>query len=493
MHAAIRRREDGHRPVQPRDAADARRQLHPRRRHRPRGRGRRPAVRASVAGRSARSSGGSASTSPSWSPTARRSSWASARSRPRRRWPCATSATSAIHTEMFTDAVVDLVEAGVDHRRRARSATAGKIVTAFLMGSQRLYDFVARQPDGRDAPGRLHQRHPRHPLVQPDGRDQLRDRGRPDRPGRRRLDRPRLVFAASAARWTSSAARRWPTRAGRSSPSRRPPAAGRSRGSSHHFAEGAGVVTTRAHVRTVVTEYGVAELFGPILRERAKALIAIAHPDHRDALRRETSRAGSGSGTLTTARAITRAIPTYQGRSIPFSYAFPASRLSGSWRARRRRPRSTAWKATRPGRYASSMATFTETDTVRISLHGNGLLAHCTSNRRGARTAGVRKRCQSLNLPRPADLRAGGLVPIGRAGRSGNSVSSGSKPTVIGTSPSKNLDDQPGRAAYSGLPSNRPRASPTPPRASPHSATSAPCILFHAGLDTKRIGLWPPT
>ena len=51
--------------------------------------------------------------------------------------------------------------------------------------------------------------------------------------------------------------------------------------------EGAGVVTTRAHVRTVVTEWGVAELFGLSLRERAKALIAIAHPDFRADLRRE--------------------------------------------------------------------------------------------------------------------------------------------------------------------------------------------------------------
>jgi 4-hydroxybutyrate CoA-transferase len=46
--------------------------------------------------------------------------------------------------------------------------------------------------------------------------------------------------------------------------------------------EGAGVVTTRAHVRTVVTEYGVAELWGRSLRERVKALIAIAHPNHRE-------------------------------------------------------------------------------------------------------------------------------------------------------------------------------------------------------------------
>jgi len=43
-------------------------------------------------------------------------------------------------------------------------------------------------------------------------------------------------------------------------------------------------VTTRAHVRTVVTEWGVAELFGRSLRERATALIAIAHPDFRDQL-----------------------------------------------------------------------------------------------------------------------------------------------------------------------------------------------------------------
>ena len=48
--------------------------------------------------------------------------------------------------------------------------------------------------------------------------------------------------------------------------------------------EGAGVVTTRAHVRTIVTEWGVAELFGRSLAERARALISIAHPDHRESL-----------------------------------------------------------------------------------------------------------------------------------------------------------------------------------------------------------------
>ena len=64
----------------------------------------------------------------------------------------------------------------------------------------------------------------------------------------------------------------------------------RPRGSSTHLREGAGVVTTRAHVRTVVTEWGVAELFGKSLRERAKALIEIAHPDFRADLRRDADR-----------------------------------------------------------------------------------------------------------------------------------------------------------------------------------------------------------
>jgi acyl-CoA hydrolase len=50
------------------------------------------------------------------------------------------------------------------------------------------------------------------------------------------------------------------------------------------LAAGAGVVTTRAHVQTVVTEFGVAELHGRSIAERARALIAIAAPQFRDAL-----------------------------------------------------------------------------------------------------------------------------------------------------------------------------------------------------------------
>jgi len=50
--------------------------------------------------------------------------------------------------------------------------------------------------------------------------------------------------------------------------------------------EGAGVVTTRGHVHWVVTENGIVNLFGKNLKQRARALIELAHPDHREALER---------------------------------------------------------------------------------------------------------------------------------------------------------------------------------------------------------------
>ena len=49
---------------------------------------------------------------------------------------------------------------------------------------------------------------------------------------------------------------------------------------------GAGVVTTRNHIHWLVTEYGAVNLYGKSLQERAKAIISIAHPDHREELDR---------------------------------------------------------------------------------------------------------------------------------------------------------------------------------------------------------------
>jgi len=53
-----------------------------------------------------------------------------------------------------------------------------------------------------------------------------------------------------------------------------------------YLKQGAGVVTTRAHVHYIVTEYGVANLYGKNLRQRSEELIKIAHPDHQESLER---------------------------------------------------------------------------------------------------------------------------------------------------------------------------------------------------------------
>ncbi len=65
---------------------------------------------------------------------------------------------------------------------------------------------------------------------------------------------------------------------------------------------GAGVVTTRAHAHFIVTEHGVADLYGKTIGERAKALIGIAHPDHRERLAREWRANRGASPTSPTPR-----------------------------------------------------------------------------------------------------------------------------------------------------------------------------------------------
>jgi acyl-CoA hydrolase len=197
-----------------------------------------------------------------------------------------------IHTEMFSDAVVDLVESGaITGARKERNR--GKIVTAFMMGSRRLYDFVDDNPMVEMRP--VDFTNDTHVIrsfatmtainsaieVDLSGQvvaDSIGDRlysgvgGQMDFiRGAALAERGRAIIAL-------------PATAGDGSVSR----------IVSHLKPGAGVVTTRAHVRTVVTEFGVAELFGKSIRERVDALIAIAHPDHRDQLRFEANRIREG-------------------------------------------------------------------------------------------------------------------------------------------------------------------------------------------------------
>jgi len=186
-----------------------------------------------------------------------------------------------VHTEMFTDPIVDLVEAGVVTGAR-KERNRGKIVTAFLMGTKRLYDFVDDNPMVEMRPvdftNDTHVIRSFSRMVAINSAIEVDLSGQvvADSIGHRlysgvggQMDFIRGASLASEGRAIIAL----PSMA---------------RGGSSRIVsslrEGAGVVTTRAHVRTVVTEWGVAELFGKTLRERAVALIGIAHPDMREAL-----------------------------------------------------------------------------------------------------------------------------------------------------------------------------------------------------------------
>ena len=194
-----------------------------------------------------------------------------------------------VHTEMFTDAVVDLVERGVV-TGEAKARNRGKIVAAFMMGTRRLYDFVDDNPmvemRAVDFTNDTHVIRSFHNMTAINSAIQVDLSGQvvADSIGHRMYSGVggQMDFMRGAALAPDG-------RAIIALPSTGGPNGEFSR-ITWSLADGAGVVTTRAHVRTVVTEYGVAELWGKSLRERAEALIAIAHPDHRDRLAFEAKR-----------------------------------------------------------------------------------------------------------------------------------------------------------------------------------------------------------
>ena len=200
-----------------------------------------------------------------------------------RRGRCARSRDKrdlGVHTEMFSDGIVDLVERGVVTGAR-KTLHRGKIVAALRAGHAAALRLRRRQPVGRDAPVD----YVNDPFVIAATARWSRStrRSRSTSPARSAPTRSaRASTRASAVRSTSSAAPRCAEAGGRSSrcPSTAPRAA-RSRIVAP-LAAGAGVVTTRADVHYVVTEHGVAELHGArIARAGARA-----HRDRRPAVPR---------------------------------------------------------------------------------------------------------------------------------------------------------------------------------------------------------------
>lgn len=187
-----------------------------------------------------------------------------------------------IHTEMMTDVVRDLVEAGIV-TGRAKEINQGKIVATFMLGTRRLYDWaddnamVEMRPADYTNDTAVIRRFKRMVAINSAIEIDLTGQVCADSIGPRmysgvggQMDFIRGAALADDGRAIIAL----PASAADGSVSRIVP----------FLREGAGVVTTRAHVQTVVTEYGVAELHGRSIPERARQLIAIADPRFRDQL-----------------------------------------------------------------------------------------------------------------------------------------------------------------------------------------------------------------
>jgi acetyl-CoA hydrolase len=188
-----------------------------------------------------------------------------------------------IHTEMFSDGVVDLFERGVI-TGEAKTLHRGKIVASFVLGSRRTFDFLDNNPfvefhpsDYVNDPFVIAQ-HDRMVAINSALAVDLTGQVCADSIGRSIYSGfgGQLDFIRGAARSKGGKPIiAFPSTAKEGRVSRIVDVLG----------EGSGVVTTRADVHYLVTEHGVASLHGRSLRERAAALIEIAHPDFRRELR----------------------------------------------------------------------------------------------------------------------------------------------------------------------------------------------------------------
>jgi 4-hydroxybutyrate CoA-transferase len=193
-----------------------------------------------------------------------------------------------IHSELFSDGVIDLVEAGVLTNAR-KSLHPGKILAGFIIGSTRLYQWVDDNP--------LIELHPTEyvndPFViaQNDRQVAINAAIEVDLTGQVCADSigPKMFSGVGGQMDFIYGA----SRSKGGVPIIALPSTTTLRDGQvisrivSMLNRGAGVVTSRNHVRYIVTEYGVADLYGKSIRQRAQLLIDIAHPDFRDQLKFE--------------------------------------------------------------------------------------------------------------------------------------------------------------------------------------------------------------
>jgi acyl-CoA hydrolase len=186
-----------------------------------------------------------------------------------------------IHTEMFSDGILPLVEKGIITGEDKEIKT-GKIVTCFAMGTQKLYDFIDDNPivhfkeAGYTNDTAIIRRNPKVTAINSAIEIDLTGQVCADSIG---------MYQYSGVGGQMDFIRGASLSEGGKPIIAMPSITNKGVSKITPFLkEGASVTTTRAHVHYVVTEYGVVNLFGKGLEQRAKALISIAHPDHREAL-----------------------------------------------------------------------------------------------------------------------------------------------------------------------------------------------------------------
>jgi acyl-CoA hydrolase len=188
-----------------------------------------------------------------------------------------------IHTEMFSDGIIPLIQRGIIDNS-CKKVNVGRSVTAFITGTRKLYDYVNDNPGIRVMDisyvndTSVIRQNPKVTAINSAIEIDLTGQVCSDSIGTFQFSGigGQMDFIRGASLSTGGK----PIIA---LPSQT------NKGISRivpFLKEGAGVVTTRGHVHWVVTEYGIINLFGKNLKQRAQALIGLAHPDHRENLER---------------------------------------------------------------------------------------------------------------------------------------------------------------------------------------------------------------
>lgn len=195
-----------------------------------------------------------------------------------------------LHTEMFSDGVLELMESGVINNRR-KTVDAGVAVTSFCLGSRRLYDAV--HDDTRFAFRPTERVNDPFLIAAQDRMVAVNSALAVDLTGQVAADSLGHSFYSGVGGQVDFMRGASRSKGGRAVIALPSTAKG---GAVSRIAlalePGTGVVTTRADVDFVVTEYGIAALKGRTIRERALALIQVAHPSFRDGLAGEAAKAG---------------------------------------------------------------------------------------------------------------------------------------------------------------------------------------------------------